>query len=175
MAREHDRGQVVHRSRSKSLGEERQVLVSLPRSSWDDRMRHPLLIVLDGSPFVIFHARASLIDRDIRDFVVAAVPNADRLRDMSHENIGEIWPTSGGADRFLAFLTDELVPWLDAEFQDERHRVIKGGSAAGRSRHTLCSRRRRFSTPRSRGARHSEPSSRCFGADTIPPAPRGAR
>lgn len=117
---------------SKILGEERQVLVSLPRGYEDNQIRHPLLIVLDGSPFIIFHARASLIDRDIPDFVVAAVPNADRLRDMSHENIGEIWPTSGGADRFLAFLTDELVPWLDAEFRTTGYRVIKGGSAAGR-------------------------------------------
>ena len=117
---------------SKILGEERQVLMSLPRGYEDNQMRHPVLIVLDGSPFMIFHATASLIDRSIPEFVVAAVPNVDRLRDMSHKSIGEIWPTSGGANNFLSFLTDELVPWLDAEFRTTGYKVIVGGSAAGR-------------------------------------------
>jgi predicted alpha/beta superfamily hydrolase len=117
---------------SKILGEERQVLVALPDGYADNRMRHPVLIVLDGSPFTIFHATASLTDRSIPEFVVASVPNVDRLRDLSHENIAEIWPTSGGAERFLSFLTDELVPWLDATFRTTGYRVIVGGSAAGR-------------------------------------------
>jgi predicted alpha/beta superfamily hydrolase len=117
---------------SKVLGEERRVLMSLPRGYEDNQMRHPVLIVLDGSPFMVFHATASLIDRSIPEFVVAAVPNVDRLRDLSHESIGEIWPTSGGADNFLSFLTDELVPWLDAEFRTTGYRVIVGGSSAGR-------------------------------------------
>jgi predicted alpha/beta superfamily hydrolase len=117
---------------SKILGETRQVLVSLPSVYEDNHMRYPVLIVLDGSPFMTFHARASLIDRSIPEFLIAAVPNVDRLRDMSHENIGEIWPTSGGAHTFLSFLTDELVPWLDAEFRTTGYRVIIGGSAAGR-------------------------------------------
>jgi predicted alpha/beta superfamily hydrolase len=117
---------------SKTLGETRQVLVNLPSGYEDNQMRHPVLIVLDGSPFMTFLASASLIDRSIPEFVIAAVPNVDRLRDMSHENIGEIWPTSGGADTFLSFLTEELVPWLDAEFRTTGYRVIVGGSAAGR-------------------------------------------
>jgi predicted alpha/beta superfamily hydrolase len=114
------------------LGEERQVLVNLPGGYADNQTRYPVLIVLDGSPFMIFHATASLTDRSIPEFVVASVPNVDRLRDMSHQNVAEIWPTSGGAERFLSFLTDELVPWLDAEFRTTGYRVIIGGSAAGR-------------------------------------------
>ena len=117
---------------SKILGESRQVLVNLPRGYADNQMRHPVLVVLDGSPVMTYLARASLSDRSIPGFVVAAVPNVDRLRDMSHENIGDIWPTSGGADTFLSFLTDELVPWIDAEFRTTGYRVITGGSAAGR-------------------------------------------
>jgi predicted alpha/beta superfamily hydrolase len=117
---------------SNFLEEEREVLVSLPRDYEESGARYPVLIVLDGSPFMIFHATASLIDRGIPDFVVAAVPNVDRLRDMSHEKIAEIWPTSGGAERFLSFLTDELAPWVDAEFRTTGYRVILGGSAAGR-------------------------------------------
>jgi hypothetical protein len=117
---------------SKALGEERQVLVNLPRGYEDSEKRYPVLIVLDGSPFVAIYARASLLDRDIPAFVIAAVPNVDRLRDLSHRNVAEIWPTSGGADAFLAFLTDELVPWIDAEFRTTGYRVITGNSAAGR-------------------------------------------
>ena len=117
---------------SKILGEDRTVLVHLPDGYADNQVRYPVLIVLDGSPFMTLLASASLIDRSIPEFVIAAVPNVDRLRDLSHENIGEIWPTSGGAERFLSFLTDELVPWIDAEFRTTGYRVIVGGSAAGR-------------------------------------------
>jgi predicted alpha/beta superfamily hydrolase len=122
----------AHTIDSKVLGESRQVLVNLPRGYEDNQERYPVLIVLDGTPAMTFLARATLFDRGMPDFVIAAVPNVDRIRDMSHENIGDIWPTSGGADAFLSFLTDELVPWLDAEFRTTGYRVIKGGSAAGR-------------------------------------------
>jgi predicted alpha/beta superfamily hydrolase len=117
---------------SETLGEDRQVLVSLPRGYDEGKNRYPVLIVLDGSPMTLFLAQASLFDRKLPQFVIAAVPNVDRLRDMSHRSIPEIWPTSGGSERFLGFLTDELVPILDSRFRTTRYRVIHGGSAAGR-------------------------------------------
>jgi predicted alpha/beta superfamily hydrolase len=117
---------------SKVLGEERQVLVNLPRGYEDGEDRYPALIVLDGSPFMAIFAQLAQLDRDIPAFIVAAVPNVDRLRDLSHRNLAEIWPTSGGANAFLAFLTDELAPWLDTEFRTTGYRVITGNSAAGR-------------------------------------------
>lgn len=117
---------------SKVLGEERQVLVNLPRGYEEGEERYPVLVVLDGSPFMAIYAQASLLDRDIPAFIIAAVPNVDRLRDLSHKNIGEIWPTSGGGGTFLTFLTDELAPWIDAEFRTTGYRVITGNSAAGR-------------------------------------------
>jgi predicted alpha/beta superfamily hydrolase len=116
---------------SKVLGESRPVLVNLPRGYEDGEARYPLLIVLDGSPAVTFLARASYFDVTATGFVVAAVPNVDRVRDFSHRYIGDIWPTSGGADRFLAFLTGELLPWLEASFRTTGYRIITGGSAAG--------------------------------------------
>lgn len=116
---------------SKVLGEQRQVLISLPNEYAQGEARYPALVLLDGSPAALSLARASLFDQGIPDFVIAAVPNVDRIRDMSHRPIGEIWPTSGGADKFLAFLADELAPWLDASFRTTGYRVIHGGSAAG--------------------------------------------
>ena len=117
---------------SKVLAEERQVLVNLPRGYEDGEDRYPVLIVLDGSPFMAIFAQLSQLDRDIPAFIIAAVPNVDRLRDLSHRNVAGIWPTSGGGDAFLEFLTDELVPWIDAEFRTTGYRVITGNSAAGR-------------------------------------------
>jgi predicted alpha/beta superfamily hydrolase len=117
---------------SKVLAEERQVLVNLPRGYEDGEDRYPVLIVLDGSPFMAIFAQLSQLDRDIPAFIIAAVPNVDRLRDLSHRNVAGIWPTSGGGNAFLEFLTDELVPWLDDEFRTTGYRVITGNSAAGR-------------------------------------------
>ena len=117
---------------SKVLAEERQVLVNLPREYEDGEDRYPVLIVLDGSPFMAIFAQLSQLDRDIPAFIIAAVPNVDRLRDLSHRNVAGIWPTSGRGNAFLEFLTDELVPWLDDEFRTTGYRVITGNSAAGR-------------------------------------------
>jgi predicted alpha/beta superfamily hydrolase len=116
---------------SETLGETRQVLVNLPRGYEEGTTHHPVLIVLDGSPEMVFLARASLWDLNIPAFLIVAIPNVDRLRDMSHTRIPDIWPTSGGAESFLAFLTDELVPWIDGNFRTTGYRVITGNSAAG--------------------------------------------
>jgi predicted alpha/beta superfamily hydrolase len=117
---------------SKALGESRPVLVNLPRGYEEDAARYPLLIVLDGSPATTYWARASTWDAGASGFVVAAIPNVDRVRDLTQRSIGDPWPTSGGAERFLAFLTDELIPWLDARYRTTGYRIITGGSAAGR-------------------------------------------
>jgi len=121
-----------HTLSSKVLGETRQVLVTLPERYDEGDQRYPLLLALDGSPTTAAYAEMSAVDRGFPAFIIVSLPNVDRVRDLEHRSVPGIWPTGGGATRFLTFLADELVPWVEARYRTTGYRVITGGSAAGR-------------------------------------------
>ena len=64
-----------------------------------------------------------------------AVPVADRGRDLlpPTQNEDEVFvlPTMGGADAFLRFLSDELMPWMDGRYRTRPYAVLVGHSAGG--------------------------------------------
>ncbi|TFH66787.1 MAG: alpha/beta hydrolase [Gemmatimonadales bacterium] len=68
--------------------------------------------------------------------IVVAIPNTgDRTRDLTPasetEHAGTGFPTAGGADRFLGFLADELIPHIDSTYRTETFRVLVGHSIGG--------------------------------------------
>jgi len=123
------------------LGETREVDVALPASyaTAPDR-RYPVLVVLDGesqgmlaSAMVRFFASAG----QLPEMIVVAVRNTDRDRDLSPPMVDGFQPPPGlgdrfgGADRFLAFLGDELLPRLDRQLRTAPMRVLAGHSIGG--------------------------------------------
>jgi tetratricopeptide (TPR) repeat protein len=64
------------------------------------------------------------------EMIVVALPNTDRIRDLAPpgETIRDI-KTAG--DQFLNFLTDELIPWVDARYRTHPFRVLLGHSRGG--------------------------------------------
>jgi len=127
------------RIESRSLGETRVVDVSLPDGYEDTLERYPLLIVLDGeslhetaTALTRFYASTAVLPR----MIVVGVRNARRSRDMTPPAVAGFTPppevgASGGADRFLAFLTDELIPQLEASYRTAPMRVLVGHSLGG--------------------------------------------
>ncbi|MBN1579573.1 MAG: hypothetical protein JXA89_02635 [Anaerolineae bacterium] len=111
---------------SKILGEERTLLVHLPENDNDPGKRHPLLIQLDGEQGPFLHTCAAVwrlahMDASIPDHIVVGLVNTDRSRDMSAER---------EADRFLRFIGDELVPFVEATYGAEGFRLLCGQSAS---------------------------------------------
>ena len=43
-------------------------------------------------------------------------------------------PTAGGADEFLRFLSDELIPWVEGQYRTASFRVLVGHSLGGLSK-----------------------------------------
>ncbi|WP_047856715.1 alpha/beta hydrolase [Archangium gephyra] len=133
--------------RSEVLGEERPLWVSLPERYADSpSTRYPVLYVLDGeSHFLHVATLVQFLARhgNLPEMIVVGVPNTDdRVRDftpppLKTERIGdgrllsEASPTAGGADRFLRFLTEELVPDMDARYRTQPYRVLVGHSLGG--------------------------------------------
>lgn len=125
---------------SRSLGESRVIDVALPPDyAADTGRRFPVLVVLDGDvEFEIAAATARFYAATSRlpDMIVVGVRNSDRTRDLTPTPVdGFTVPpearNGGGAGRFLEFIGDELVPYLDRTYRTAPMRVLVGHSLGG--------------------------------------------
>jgi len=125
---------------SKRIGETRQISVSLPNDYDSTRERYPVLVVLDGefeqdiaASIARFYASTSMLP----PMIVVGVRNTNRMRDLSTRPAAGFTPppeagsSFGGADRFMAFLGDELLPYLDRSYRTAPMRVLIGHSIGG--------------------------------------------
>jgi predicted alpha/beta superfamily hydrolase len=134
-ARDSDSDIVIGRTisiHSDILDEERSLFISLPTDYHRSDNRYPTLFTLDAERY--FESTVTLV-RFLSEYghmppmIVVGVPNTDRSRDFSHRTM-EGDPKTG-ADRFLAFLGDELIPYIDGRYRTMPYRVIKGWCATG--------------------------------------------
>ena len=117
------------------LGEKRRLIVSVPRGYEQSDSRFPVLYLLDGpqhfrhtTGLVDFLATNDLIPKTI----VVAIANYDRGRDMARfARDPTKQPTSGGAENFLAFLSKELIPYVDSSYRTQPYRILAGHSLGG--------------------------------------------
>lgn len=134
---------------SRTLQEKRRFLVYLPPSYRDTTYtprRYPVLYLLDGDAH--FHSVTGLIQilgtgvngtYVLPEMIVVAITNTDRMRDMTPTRVetgfdGKPSPafrTSGGMDRFLSFIKDELIPRIDSQYRTAPYRVLVGHSLGG--------------------------------------------
>ncbi len=127
---------------SKVLGQARPVIVSLPDGYADGADRYPVAVLLDGDVHLVhtrgtlgFLARNGLMPR----MILVAVPSINRTHDLTPTHVAaeeaggarREYPTSGGADRFEAFLRTELLPWVDQNYRTIPWRMLMGHSFGG--------------------------------------------
>lgn len=139
---------IARQIKSQVLNETRKVSIYLPESyqSSASYRRYPVLYVRDGEKF--FHAFSGAVQflsadasPHIPQMIVVAIHENDRVRDSSwtHSLIGftgkedQGFRTSGGGERFLRFLEEELVPYIDKEFSTVPYRIYCGYSFTGLS------------------------------------------
>lgn len=128
------------RMSSRVLGEERVVDVVLPRTYDASTERYPVLVVLDAEfehEVVAAAARFYGSTGITPPTIVVGVRNTQRAREMTPPPAPGFTPPSdagasvGGADRFLAFLGDELLPRIDRDYRTAPMRVLIGHSLGG--------------------------------------------
>ena len=115
------------------LNEEREISVYLPEDYMISSQEYPVIYLLDGRTH--FHHVTGAVDY-LSDagitpkMIVVSIHNVDRNRDFSPIAVETI-PTSGGADKFLQFLKDELDPYIDKKFRTSDFSILIGHSFGG--------------------------------------------
>jgi len=118
---------------SSILGEDRDILIYLPEGYNESEKKYPVLYMLDGETH--FHHGSGIVqflsanDR-IPQCIVVAIPNTNRGRDFSLPT-GIEEANRGGADNFLDFLQDELMPLIDLKYRTHPYSILFGHSSTG--------------------------------------------
>lgn len=124
---------------SVALGEVREYTVRLPASyAREPRRRYPVVYVLDGPPLdahTFDAAAANAVSGRSPELIVVGIPNMQRggrARDFLPPELRfarrDGTPFTGGADRFLRFLRDELVPRVERAYRTAAPHMLVGHS-----------------------------------------------
>ena len=133
-----DYSQYTHTFKSTVLNEERTVVVQLPKSYQAEPNKvYPVIYRLDGAGNIpLASAVIERLQNDNRapEVIIVAIENTNRLRDfyptVNKEPQGPVGE-GGGADKFLAFFEQELIPLVDKNYRTHDYKVISGASAGG--------------------------------------------
>jgi predicted alpha/beta superfamily hydrolase len=134
--------------KSTTMNEIRQYAVHLPPSYFEKPEKfYPVLYLLDGYATNIRGVGGMIealsyydLSQQIPEFIVVAIPNTNRTRDLipTQKDLifkGKIFDkladNSGGADVFAKFISDELFPKIDLKFRTTKQRGILGMSFGG--------------------------------------------
>ena len=119
---------------SRILGEEKAVCISLPEGYGNSAGKYPILYTFySGDAGFIHTAGVVRFLSQLRlapEMLVVAVA-VDGKRDLTPTKASAYGPTSGGADAFLRFLREELLPFVDREYRTTPQRLIWSHSIGG--------------------------------------------
>jgi len=123
---------------SEILKEERKLLLYLPESYEESTLRYPIFYLLDaGSEFLHTIGIVEFLSStdQIPELIIVGVTNTNRSRDLTPKSSDTtetaFWDEVGGADRFLMFFNNELIPFIDKTYRTEPYRIIRGQSFGG--------------------------------------------
>jgi predicted alpha/beta superfamily hydrolase len=123
------------------LGEERRVIIHLPRNySKDPNQKYPVMYVLDGTSQDDHTADKMAVLSDaglVPAAIVVGLPNTrgNRERDQTppfmRRNVDDEKSPYGAGDKFLSFIEKELIPFIDSKYRTSGHRTLSGNSRGG--------------------------------------------
>ena len=120
------------------MNERRPLFISKPAGYEQGTERYPVLYLLDGETH--FHhatgiARFLAESGRIPALLVVGVASTNRNRDLTPPsqagNDLRFSPGGGGADAFLRFLSEELIPYVEANYRTRSYRILVGHSFGG--------------------------------------------
>ena len=125
------------------LDETRNIWVHVPGNMGTEifsQVKYPVLYVLDGPDH--FHALSGMLkqlsgNNIAPEMVVVSIPNTDRTRDLTPTHVDVAFGdsafvrTSGGGDDFMAFMGEELIPYIESTYPVTSYRTFVGHSFGG--------------------------------------------
>ncbi len=128
---------------SQILHEPRIVNIYVPDSYRRDSLkRYPVIYLLDGSANEDFIHIVGLVQFGtfpwvhlLPETIVVGIANVDRIRDFTFPTHNtkdhDAFPTSGGSDTFIRFISEELQPWVDTHYRTDSVKTLIGQSLGG--------------------------------------------
>ncbi|WP_350292726.1 alpha/beta hydrolase-fold protein [uncultured Croceitalea sp.] len=126
---------------SKEMGEERKVIVHLPESyKKDTAKKYPVLYILDGTSQDIHTAEKVDLLSKVKLFpeaIVVGIPNTsgNRSRDFTPHymkiDIEDKGSDYGNGNKFLEFIENELVLFINKNYRTNGFQTISGNSRGG--------------------------------------------
>ena len=125
---------------SEILGEKRSIWVYKPESDSiprEHQKRYPVVSLLDGDwhfvSVVGMLQQLSYINGNTicPEMIVVGIPVKDRYRDLTPTRDSAFSETSGGYNRFISFIKDELMPYIASRYPVAPYNVFIGHSLGG--------------------------------------------
>lgn len=121
--------------RSAVLNENRNAYVFLPDGYSQSKNRYPVLYMLYsvapdyhfGTGVVTGLCRLKLIP----PMIIVAFDLGDGMRDLTPTKSQDYGPNSGGAAKFLEYLKDELIPFIEKSYRTSQERLFWSHSIGG--------------------------------------------
>lgn len=134
-------GSQVRTLQSEIVDQEYQLLIKTPAGYGQSNKTYPVIYFLDAQwdfPLMVSTYGQSYYDGFIPEAILVGIqwggdnpdPNVLRARDFTPSHISEV-PNSGGANKFLQFIKQELIPFVGNEYRSNNNRVLMGSSYGG--------------------------------------------
>ena len=122
----------IHSAR---LKEDRALIVYLPPGYQNSGHSYPVLYLLDGNRDAMLEALAAMgslaRNKFMPEIIVVGIVNVDRDRDMMPLSTAQYSVPKPGAEDFLAFIGDELIPHINTTYRTAAPRILCGKSLSG--------------------------------------------
>jgi len=117
------------------LKEIRKIIIRLPDDYDTSKKMYPVLYLLDGTSNSVLETVSAMnklgSDENIPKMIVVAIGNTDRDRDMMPLSTQQYTVPVAGAEQFLSFIGDELIPQIDKKYRTNQQRILCGKSLSG--------------------------------------------
>jgi predicted alpha/beta superfamily hydrolase len=128
---------------SKILDQQRSIWVHVPASYNSTNQAYPVIYLLDGDGHFKYVSQLvdylSDYDRNrIPEMIVVGIVNIDRGKDLNlahpvlnGKEDSNIVSTTKGGGKFLEYIQQELIPYIDSSYRVQPYRILMGHSLAG--------------------------------------------
>jgi len=142
---------IIDSLHSKILNEVQEIWVHVPSRPKEHEVfapkRYPVVYVLDGDwHFRSVAGMVSFLSTDFEngagttpEMIVVGIISKNRTRDLTPTNITKLWNgkeerylrQSGGGEKFLNYIENELIPYIDSHYPTEPYRMLIRHSFGG--------------------------------------------
>jgi predicted alpha/beta superfamily hydrolase len=118
---------------SNILNEKRTIFIYLPDNYKKNEDPCPVLYLFDAE--TNFKSVCGVVDilarwKIIPELIVVGLPNTDRMRDLT-PTLDRKFKIGGGGDNFINFFREELLPYIDNNYNTQPFRILEGHSISG--------------------------------------------